>query len=95
MKKKKFLNRIQIGGYYRFDFYVENKYLIEYDGIQHFSPGSGWNTLEQLKKTQEKDKLKNLWCQQHNIPLIRIPYTHLDEITIEDLKINTSNFLLK
>ena len=30
----------------------------------------------------------------HNIPLIRIPYTMRDNITINDLKIETSKYLI-
>lgn len=44
---------------------------------------------------QKYDELKNEWCKNNNIALIRIPYTHLNRITIEDLKIETSNFILK
>lgn len=30
----------------KFDFYINNKYLLEYDGSQHFySTETGWNTL--------------------------------------------------
>jgi len=28
----------------RFDFYVNDEYIIEYDGIQHFYQSDGWNT---------------------------------------------------
>ena len=75
----------------RFDFYIENKYLIEFDGVQHFRDGCfGHN----LKERQEKDAIKNQWCRDNNIPLIRIPYTHLDELTIEDLVLETSQFII-
>lgn len=76
----------------RFDFYVENKYLIEYDGQQHFKSG-GWYTEDKFKKIQERDQFKNQWCKENNIPLIRIPYTHLDDICINDLKLETSQFI--
>lgn len=80
-----------------FDFYVNNQYIIEFDGEQHFHSGSeiGWNTLDNFKKTQEHDKFKNQYCLEHNIPIIRIPYTHLDNIILEDLVPGTSKFLLK
>lgn len=79
-----------------FDFYVNNKYIIEYDGSQHFKyKGSGWNTEEHLIKTQEHDNYKNQYCFEHNIPIIRIPYTHLNDICLEDLIPETSQFLLK
>ena len=69
-----------------FDFWVNNSYLIEYDGIQHFETKTGgWNNKENLLKTQERDKIKTDWCKNNNIPLIRIPYWKLDTLTIEDL----------
>lgn len=79
----------------RFDFYVNNKYIIEYDGIAHFEANSGWNTEDNLTKIQEHDKLKNQYCFEHDIPIIRIPYTHLNKICLEDLLPETSQFLLK
>ena len=83
------------GALARFDFFVNNKYLIEYDGEQHFiSRNSGWNTEEGLKKIQERDNFKNQWCKENNIPLIRIPYTHLNLLTIEDLKLETSHYII-
>ncbi len=77
----------------RFDFWINNSYIIEFDGEQHFTYNNrGWNTKEHFLKTKEHDSFKELWCKQNNIPIIRIPYTHLEKITIEDLKIETSVF---
>lgn len=82
-----------------FDFYVNNQYLIEYDGFQHFE--------ESREKTQEiglgfdydythkHDLMKNQWCKENGIPLIRIPYIHYDNLTIEDLKLETTTYLIK
>lgn len=75
-----------------FDFYVGNKYLIEFDGKQHYLPNCGWG--EDFSLQQFKDEYKNQWCKENNIPLIRIPYTHLNQITIEDLKLETSQFTI-
>ena len=44
---------------------------------------------------ENSDKLKNQWCVDHNIPLIRIPYTHFSKICIDDLKPETTQFLIK
>lgn len=78
--------------YLRFDFYVKNSYLIEYDGIQHFQiTGWGETNYNQLTKN---DNIKNEYCKTHNIPLIRIPYWHYDKITIDDLRPETSQFLV-
>ena len=77
----------------RFDFYVENNYIIEFDGQQHFSYSTGWNTKEKMIQTQERDKFKNNWCKENNIPIIRIPFWEIDNLVIEDLMIN-SKFLV-
>lgn len=79
----------------RFDFYIQNKYLIEFDGQQHYTSSSGWNTEENLKKTQERDQYKNQWCKENNIPLIRIPYWKINDLSVADLKIETSQYLVK
>ena len=81
-----------------FDFYVDNKYIIEYDGQQHFEyreNGISWNNKEHFEKTQLRDKFKNKWCLDNNIPLIRIPYTHLKELCLEDLLLETSTYIFK
>lgn len=79
----------------KFDFYVQNKYLIEYDGEQHFMyRTTGWNNEESHLKLVKRDKYKNQWCKDNNIPLIRIPYTHLKDLCIEDLLLETSNYII-
>lgn len=79
----------------KFDFYINNKYIVEFDGIQHFKYDSNscWNNKENLEKTQYRDKIKNEWCKQNNIPIIRIPYFHLKDLIIEDLLLQTSSFI--
>ena len=70
----------------RFDFWVNNSFLIEFDGRQHFSSdNSGWNDKNNLLKVQEHDKIKNDYCKEKKIPLKRIPYTDLNEITLENI----------
>lgn len=60
----------------RFDFYLPNdNILIEYDGIQHYNPNFSFGkTIEDWNYSKELDRLKNEYCEEHNIPLIRIPY---------------------
>ena len=41
--------------------------------------------MDSLETIQERDRIKNNFCLSHNYPLVRIPYTKLDSITIEDL----------
>ena len=80
----------------RFDFYIEDSYIIEFDGQQHFSYRKDtintWNTKEHFKETRNNDLLKNKYCFEHNIPLIRIPYDR--EYDLNDLKLETTRFLL-
>lgn len=65
-----------------FDFYVpERNMVIEFDGRQHFED-TGYFSYG-IEKTQEHDKIKNQYCKDNGIDLIRIPYTqinHIDEI---------------
>ena len=74
----------------RFDFAILDnqnniKYIIEYDGKQHFNATEYFGGEEQLKITQQNDIIKNNWCNKNNIPLIRIPYTKYNNLTIQDL----------
>lgn len=78
----------------RFDFYVDNSYLIEYDGEQHFIASGSIFTPEQVELTQKRDEYKNNWCKEHHIPLIRIPYVHKNNICLEDLLLETSKFVV-
>ena len=78
----------------RFDFYVNNQYLLEFDGEQHFFECDPRYFSDTLAKRQEHDEIKNQWCKDNNIPLIRIPYSHLNKLVIEDLLLETSKFLI-
>lgn len=71
----------------KFDFYLPDyNLLIEYDGSQHFiTRERGWYTQEELKNIQERDKLKDIYCKEHNVRLIRIPYTDFLKIDEEYL----------
>ena len=79
----------------RFDFYIIDKnYIIEYDGnVHYYSKHSGWNNEENLERVKNNDKIKNEWCKNNNIPLIRIPYTIYDSISLEDLLLETSKYI--
>lgn len=57
-------------------------YLIEYDGQQHFVSKDFFGGEEGLKKTQERDSIKDEYCLKHNIPLIRLRF----DLTNEDIK---------
>lgn len=79
----------------RFDFYLPDyNLLIEYDGRQHFIQGNGnYDNIDKFQQTQLRDLFKNDWCKEHNIPLIRIPYTHYESLTLEDL-LPSSKFII-
>lgn len=77
--------------YLPFDFYVNNKYLIEYDGEQHFNKDS----IFDYEYTHKHDIIKSQWCKDNKIPLIRIPYTHYNELCLKDLLLETSSFIEK
>lgn len=79
---------------YRYDFYVDNKYIIEYDGRQHFQEYSWGSEKHTIEEYQNRDTLKNNYCHKNNIPIIRIPYTHLNNLSLQDLKLETTQFLV-
>jgi hypothetical protein len=73
-----------------FDFYLPNYNIcIEYDGIQHFKQTNWRNGILNLKKTQERDEIKNKYCSDNKIKLIRIKYNdNIDVITLINKKNN-------
>ena len=50
-------------------------------------------TNEEIKDLLERDVIKNKFCIEHNIPLVRIPYNKLQSLTLDDLL--GDNFLIK
>ena len=80
-----------------FDFAILNPhteqvlYLIEYDGIQHFTDSHQWRE-NGYQITHNNDLLKNKFCFENNIPLIRIPFNK--HYNIQDIKIETTTCLL-
>jgi len=63
-------------------------YLIEFDGLQHFVDNGHFDY-----KTQHKhDLIKNKYCFDNNVPLIRIPAGI--EYTLKDMYLETTRFLL-
>lgn len=38
---------------------------------------------DSLEKRQAHDHIKNEYAKSHNIPLVRIPYTELDNISLD------------
>lgn len=63
----------------RFDFAVfddagDLDFLIEYQGIQHYEPKEKFGGLAGLRQQQFYDMKKRMYCKEHNIPLVIIPY---------------------
>ena len=86
-------------GRYRFDFAIiannnEIDYFIEYDGELHYSyNGKGWNTEKRYQSTLQSDKIKNEYCINKKISLIRIPYTVYNKLSLNDLLLDMSNYI--
>ena len=60
-----------------FDFYLPSyEIIIEYDGEHHFNPVDGWGGEQKFITTKENDSIKNCYCAEHNITLLRLPYTY-------------------
>ncbi len=72
-----------------FDFYLPNLNIcIEYDGEQHFFNKEIWGGEKKLKKTQQNDQIKNQYCLDNNIKLIRIRYDEdVEKVLNESLNI--------
>lgn len=70
----------------KFDFFIEESNMcIEYDGEQHFKPirffGSDEkNAIKKFKNVIKRDEMKNEYCKDNNIKLIRIPYWEFNNI---------------
>lgn len=59
-----------------FDFYLPKyKMVIEFDGPHHFKPGKGEN---HLNKQIAKDCIKDKFCKNNGIKILRIPYWKKD-----------------
>lgn len=95
-EKEKYAFDYKTGGKARFDFFVDDKYVIEFDGEQHYQSNNRWWNTDEFVETQKiRDQIKNEYCKNNNIPLIRIPYTHKMKINIKDLQLETSEFIIK
>ena len=70
-----------------FDFYLSDfNICIEYDGKQHYF--DIYNCPEEFKKTQLRDEIKNNFCKDNNIKLLRIKYNeNVEKIIKRELSI--------
>jgi very-short-patch-repair endonuclease len=59
----------------QFDFYLsQHNICIEFDGLQHYQPIEWFGGIESLKISKIRDQIKNKFCKENNINLIRIKY---------------------
>lgn len=78
----------------RFDFYINNEFLLEFDGEQHYRCDNRyWHTDENFVQVQQRDAYKNKWCAMKHIVLKRIPYWCLSSLTIDDIM--TDKFIVE
>lgn len=84
------------GAQLKFDFaIIDNnklKYLIEYQGQQHYKDNS-FMDHDHFYLRIIRDIIKKEYCSKNNIPLIIIPYTYYEQITIDDLLLEKTQFL--
>jgi len=72
----------------RFDFAVFDDdeklaFLIEFNGEQHYK--RAFQTAQQFVRQQSNDKRKINYCRVKNIPLVIIPYTEYNSITLDQI----------
>ena len=65
----------------RFDNSVLNQFdivkcLFEYDGSQHFETNDYYGGNDEFERCKQSDNIKNTFCINSNIPLLRIPYIY-------------------
>jgi hypothetical protein len=71
----------------KFDVFIpSHNMIIEYDGEQHFKPVKFHQKMTEeqmqhlLDKTQYRDDIKNRYCIENSIKILRIPYTEKKNI---------------
>jgi very-short-patch-repair endonuclease len=71
----------------KFDFYLpEHNICIEFDGEQHFKIVEKWGGLESYNKVLIRDKIKDEYCIENNIHLLRIRFDENINDKLTDLK---------
>ena len=78
----------------KFDFciYEDNyiKCILEYDGAQHYHASDFFGGEKDFKIAKKRDAIKDQYCLDKNIPLLRLPY-YLSEEEIRTKIINVIN----
>lgn len=84
--KQKTFSDLRLKKRLHFDFFLpEHNCIIEYDGKQHFENNPNRLYSRKFDKTRERDIIKNKYCFDKNIFLIRIPYYLKEDICLEQL----------
>jgi len=65
--------------------------LIEYDGIQHYKSFEHFGGVEKFDKQQNNDRIKDKYCRDNSIKLLRIPYY----LTSEEIKEQIDKFIVE
>lgn len=77
------------------DFFLPKENLIiEYNGMQHYKEMGVFGGKEKLEKTRDRDMSLRVYCKEHGIKLVEIPYTEFDnieEILSKELKIKNNS----
>ncbi len=64
-----------------FDFYLPNNNMcIEFDGEQHYKPIERFGGVISFESSKIRDSIKNEWCSNNKIKLIRIKYDEISKI---------------
>jgi hypothetical protein len=80
-KREKFFKKCVDVHPLKFDIYIsKRKTCIEYDGQQHFKPIGIFGGDKVFKIIKKHDKIKNNYCKNNNIVLIRISYKFFNSI---------------
>lgn len=86
---KNFLNENNISYYQQysfdyglpFDFYLPKyRMFIEFDGKQHFEPIDYFGGVPTFERLRENDRIKNEYCEENFIDILRIRYDQIDNI---------------
>lgn len=74
-----------------FDFYIPSKNVcIEYDGQQHYEVIEHFGGEEAFTQRVKHDEIKNKYCEENNIKMLRVPY-YLSDDQIKEKVISILN----
>lgn len=86
-REKIFNDCLSLKGYpLKYDFYLlEHNIIIEYDGLQHYKTNEYFGGYNGLLERIRNDRIKNEYCIENNIKLIRIKYNEDIDIKLKYL----------